>query len=101
MDNKAQEETLRFIESEIQQLLRESSSCSSHEGEENFPPTFNNARQRLDVLRCALDRVSEGTHGVCVFCGRQLPVDTLTPSGHWKLCSTCAPYYARELSSTE
>jgi hypothetical protein len=97
MQDLENEETRHFIESEIQRLLRRAALPVGTPGDDPGAPTMNDLRRRLDVMRSALDRVSEGSKGICVFCGREIPVSGLTPSGHWHLCSTCAPYYAREL----
>ena len=91
------EHTRRFIESEIQRLLRRAAQPTGQTADDFGAPTANDIHCRLDAMRSALDRVSEGSKGVCVFCGREIPVNVLTPSGHWHLCATCAPFYAREL----
>lgn len=97
MHDLENEFTRHFIESEIQRLMRRAAMPDSVPGDEAVLPPVNDLQRRLDAMRSALDRVSEGSQGICVFCGREIPVSALTPSGHWHLCSTCAPYYAREL----
>jgi RNA polymerase-binding transcription factor DksA len=97
MHDLENEEIRRFIESEIQRLARRAAPSPDPSAGETEPFAVNEVRERLEAMRSALERIREGSKGVCVFCGRELPENALTPSGHWHLCATCAPYYAREL----
>jgi RNA polymerase-binding transcription factor DksA len=97
METDHREELRRFIEVEIQRIVRQQSDASPFPAKINVSPMESDAQLRLDALHSALDRVMQGTNGVCVFCGSQIPSNQITPSGHWQLCARCAPYYARDI----
>jgi hypothetical protein len=44
---------------------------------------------RLDELRTALDRLDQGTYGVCISCKGRIPVETLVLSPAQRLCAGC------------
>jgi len=48
------------------------------------------ARTERDELDAALTRVADGTYGVCVGCGRQIPVERLQARPSADRCVTCA-----------
>jgi RNA polymerase-binding transcription factor DksA len=46
--------------------------------------------KEIEVIRAALDRISEGTYGVCARCGEDISEDRLDAIPHTPLCRTCA-----------
>src|SRR4051794_22174168 len=49
------------------------------------------ARGRVAELDLALERLREGTYGVCERCGRAIPVERLEIRPAARTCVTCAP----------
>ncbi|QLD11798.1 TraR/DksA family transcriptional regulator [Microbacterium oleivorans] len=48
------------------------------------------ARAELAEVEASLARVADGTYGVCVRCGREIPAERLEVRPHATMCVACA-----------
>lgn len=45
--------------------------------------------RRIDELRLALNRLSDGTYGVCLYCKKSIPQDALDFDPAQRICPAC------------
>lgn len=65
--------------------LDEAQQASTQEEDQNI---FTNIEERYDEVLGALERIKEGTYGVCALCGEQIAVERLKANPAAVMCIT-------------
>lgn len=95
-------EVIREIEAEQEELrLSETSSERSPDPNtaeggslafemEKELSLYQNAKNLLEQAEEGLERIADGTYGICADCGESIPVARLEALPHTKFCVTCS-----------
>lgn len=100
-DRAEVEEAARAAALELEQLVDSQRDVAADDEHDPEGPTVSlqraqaaamlrQARQHLDEVDAALERVDKGTYGVCESCGRDIPPARLEARPFARRCVTCA-----------
>ncbi len=67
-----------------------SEQAQERENDEVVDAIGNETRRSMRVVRAALDRIADGTYGVCGKCGDDIPLKRLKALPEATLCLNCA-----------
>ncbi|HET9645336.1 MAG TPA: TraR/DksA C4-type zinc finger protein [Burkholderiaceae bacterium] len=81
-------------------IARNQNEDLGEQGEERLREAVRYAEQERDVLElreieAAKERMDAGTYGMCVDCGRDIPLARLNAQPHAKRCLECQAKYER------
>ncbi len=80
------------VESELDQPADTDSEerASEREGDEVLESLGSASIAEIRMIRAALDRIENGTYGICVTCGDEISEERLDALPHTPRCRNCA-----------
>lgn len=81
---------LHRIDDQLDEPLVAGEETVDRENEEVLEDLGAAGLQEIRMIEAALDRIRQGTYGVCVVCGEAIPEERLDAVPHAAICRDCA-----------